>query len=76
MSGQGKQEPQILGTDDLKTEAKWLKMQKIRWRDQEGKDVGSHSHVYALNCKGGKERLICYSEYGKSRIALQDLKQE
>jgi ADP-ribose pyrophosphatase len=34
-----KQEPQILGVDELKTEAKWLKMEKIRWKDQEGKEV-------------------------------------
>ena len=32
-------EPEILGVDELKTEAKWLKMEKIRWRDQEGKEV-------------------------------------
>jgi hypothetical protein len=31
--------PEILGTDDLKAEAKWLKLQKIRWKDQEGKEV-------------------------------------
>ena len=34
------QQPEILGTEELKTEAKWLKMERIRWKDQEGKEVG------------------------------------
>lgn len=33
--------PEILGVDELKTEAKWLKLERIRWRDQEGKEVGT-----------------------------------
>lgn len=33
------QKPQILGTDELKTEAKWLKLENIRWKDQDGKEV-------------------------------------
>jgi len=32
------QEPQILGKEELKTEAKWLKLEKIKWKDQEGKE--------------------------------------
>ena len=34
-----KQQPEILGTDELKTEAKWLKMERIRWKDEDGKEV-------------------------------------
>ncbi|RXK35524.1 ADP-ribose pyrophosphatase [Tremella mesenterica] len=33
-----KQEPEILSTEELKTEAKWLKMERIKWKDEEGKE--------------------------------------
>ncbi|ORY28636.1 putative phosphoribosyl-ATP diphosphatase [Naematelia encephala] len=34
MSGQ----PEILDVQELKTEAKWLKLEKIHWKDQDGKE--------------------------------------
>jgi hypothetical protein len=40
MSGSSsKQKPEILGTEELKTEAKWLKLERINWKDEEGKEV-------------------------------------
>jgi hypothetical protein len=33
------QKPQIINREELKTEAKWLKMEKINWKDQDGKEV-------------------------------------
>lgn len=33
------QQPEILSTEELKTDAKWLKMEKINWKDQDGKEV-------------------------------------
>ncbi|KAI9635035.1 putative phosphoribosyl-ATP diphosphatase [Dioszegia hungarica] len=39
MSGSSsKQKPEILGTEELKTEAKWLKLERINWKDEEGKE--------------------------------------
>ncbi|KAL1410907.1 hypothetical protein Q8F55_001850 [Vanrija albida] len=34
----GQQDPEILAVDDYKTDARWLKLQRIKWRDQEGKE--------------------------------------
>jgi ADP-ribose pyrophosphatase len=33
------QKPEILSVEELKTDAKWLKMEKINWKDQDGKEV-------------------------------------
>jgi hypothetical protein len=33
------QKPEIINREELKTEAKWLKMEKINWKDQDGKEV-------------------------------------
>jgi len=33
------QKAQIINREELKTEAKWLKMEKINWKDQDGKEV-------------------------------------
>jgi hypothetical protein len=33
------QKPEIINRQELKTEAKWLKMEKINWKDQDGKEV-------------------------------------
>jgi hypothetical protein len=33
------QKPKIINREELKTEAKWLKMEKINWKDQDGKEV-------------------------------------
>jgi len=38
MSSQA-QKPKILNREELKTEAKWLKMEKVNWKDQDGKEV-------------------------------------
>ena len=32
--------PQILGSEELKTDAKWLKLERTKWKDEEGKEVG------------------------------------
>ncbi|WOO80977.1 putative Nudix hydrolase [Vanrija pseudolonga] len=34
----GVQEPEIIDVEDYKTDARWLKLQRIKWRDQEGKE--------------------------------------
>jgi ADP-ribose pyrophosphatase len=36
------QEPEIVNRQELKTDAKWLKMEKINWKDQDGKEVRHH----------------------------------
>ncbi|OCF75136.1 ADP-ribose pyrophosphatase [Kwoniella mangroviensis CBS 8886] len=33
-----KQEPEILSVEEYKTDAKWLKLENIKWKDQEGKE--------------------------------------
>ena len=33
------QKPKIINREELKTEAKWLRMEKINWKDQDGKEV-------------------------------------
>lgn len=39
-----KSQPQILGREELKTAFKWLKLENIKWQDEDGKEV-SHSHT-------------------------------
>lgn len=34
------QKPENLKTEEYKTDAKWLKLEKINWKDQDGKQVG------------------------------------
>ncbi|TXT13565.1 hypothetical protein VHUM_00932 [Vanrija humicola] len=34
----GQQEPEILAVEDYPTDARWLKLQRIKYRDQEGKE--------------------------------------
>ena len=34
-----KQEPRIVEREELQTESKWMKLEKIHWEDQEGKAV-------------------------------------
>ena len=42
MSGSSKkQEPKIVRREELETESKWMKLEKIHWEDQEGKAVSS-----------------------------------
>lgn len=38
-STQRRQQPQILGKEEYKTESKFLKLESITWKDQEGKEV-------------------------------------
>ncbi|GFZ43234.1 hypothetical protein JCM24511_00953 [Saitozyma sp. JCM 24511] len=38
MSASSHPQPEIIGTEELKTEAKWLKLERIKWKDQEGKE--------------------------------------
>jgi ADP-ribose pyrophosphatase len=46
------QNPQVLGKEELKTEAKWLKLERIKWKDQEGKEVcvACHSPLQTTDC--------------------------
>jgi ADP-ribose pyrophosphatase len=37
------QKAEIINTQELKTEAKWLKLEKINWKDQDGKEVSHPS---------------------------------
>ena len=62
------QKPEILGVDELKTEAKWLKLEKIRWKDQEGKEVSRRAHCGGSVCIGSAGwPLVLYSgqHYGQ-----------
>lgn len=34
-----KSQPRILGREELKTESKWLKLENIKWQDEDGKEV-------------------------------------
>ncbi|WVQ85278.1 hypothetical protein IAT38_007443 [Cryptococcus sp. DSM 104549] len=38
MASKQAQQPEILGTEEYKTDAKWLKLEKIKWKDQDGKE--------------------------------------
>lgn len=52
----GVQEPEILDVEDYKTDARWLKLQRIKWRDQEGKEVSSGSGDDAHDSAFGRLR--------------------
>ena len=60
------QKPKIINREELKTEAKWLKMEKINWKDQDGKEVAlsSLTERFELMSRG----------YGNVLIDLQDPK--
>jgi hypothetical protein len=42
-----KSQPRILGREELKTDSKWLKLENIKWEDEDGKEV-SHSRIPLL----------------------------
>jgi hypothetical protein len=60
------QKPKIINREELKTEAKWLKMEKINWKDQDGKEV-------AMFCWNKRFKLMSRG-YGNVRIDPQGLK--
>lgn len=33
------QKPTVIEREELKTDSKWMKLEKIHWKDQEGKQV-------------------------------------
>lgn len=41
-------QPEIVETEEFETNAKWLKLQRIKWRDQEGKEVGRPSPSFGV----------------------------
>lgn len=51
MSASSHPQPEIIGTEELKTEAKWLKLERIKWKDQEGKEVGTVEVRSLLFCR-------------------------
>jgi len=54
------QKPKIINREELKTEAKWLKMEKINWKDQDGKEVAilSCAEISNLMSRGYGNVLI------------------
>jgi len=60
------QKPEIINREELKTEAKWLKMEKINWKDQDGKEVA----LLPLN----KRFKLMSRGYGNVLIDPQGLK--
>jgi hypothetical protein len=63
-------QPEVIGTEELKTEAKWLKLERIKWKDQEGKEVGT-TVVLSVECPGLAAELMQYvprSGSGRSPI--------
>ena len=56
--------PEIISIEEYKTEAKWLKLENIKWKDQTGKEVSMISYLpsgiaqYALICReGGRSQI-------------------
>jgi hypothetical protein len=60
------QKPKIINREELKTEAKWLKMEKINWKDQDGKEVATFTMSVELE--------LTSRGYGNVLIDLQGLK--
>jgi hypothetical protein len=54
------QKAEVLGSEEYKTDAKWLKLENIKWKDQSGKEVG----VYRVSAQCGTDR----SAIGRSQI--------
>lgn len=57
------QKPENLKTEEYKTDAKWLKLEKINWKDQDGKQVG-----LILCLAMPALTVMVYREYGKLPI--------
>ncbi len=68
--------PEILATETFDTDAKWLRLQRIKYRDQEGKErfweVANRStrkgavdsvHILALIKQGGERGVVLIEQY-------------
>jgi hypothetical protein len=42
------QKPEILSVEEYKTDAKWLKLENIKWKDQTGKEVGINLDAWTV----------------------------
>jgi hypothetical protein len=49
-------EPEIISREELKTDAKFLKLERINWRDQDGKEV-CHVKRCIPRCSCGIEEM-------------------
>ncbi|ODN84249.1 hypothetical protein, variant 2 [Cryptococcus amylolentus CBS 6039] len=56
-SAQQAQQPEILGTEEYKTDAKWLKLEKINWKDQDGKERAWEVANRSTRPKGGVDSV-------------------
>ena len=48
-----KSTPRILGVEQLSSDAKWLKLEKIKWQDEDGEEVSHHASHLAVHCAVG-----------------------
>ena len=55
------QKPEIINRQELKTDAKWLKMEKINWKDQDGKEVSLCFQVAAMDADSSEGMGMCQS---------------
>jgi len=55
------QKPEIINRQELKTDAKWLKMEKINWKDQDGKEVSHYFQVAAMDADSSEGMGMCQS---------------
>ncbi|CAD6583324.1 MAG: hypothetical protein TREMPRED_003525 [Tremellales sp. Tagirdzhanova-0007] len=51
------QQPEIISREELKTESKWLKLEKIKWRDQDGKERMWEAANRATRSKAGVDSV-------------------
>ncbi|KAK8865728.1 hypothetical protein IAR55_000874 [Kwoniella newhampshirensis] len=57
MSSGKSQEPEILSVEEYETDAKWLKLEKIKWKDQEGKERMWETANRATRSKAGVDSV-------------------
>jgi len=55
------QKPEIINRQELKTDAKWLKMEKINWKDQDGKEVSHCLQAAAVDADSSEGMGMCKS---------------
>lgn len=67
--------PQIIETEQFSTPAKWLRLERIKWRDQEGKEVGSSRPRFPhelMHSVSGRLRTAARGPRAASTVSLVD----
>ena len=64
------QQPEILSREELKTDAKFLKLERIKWKDQDGKEVYTRFLLIARETDGTKRMWEAANRATRSKAGV------